>query len=53
MVKVVRYWAILPREVVDTSSIEVFKARLNVAFKQYDLGENVPAHVRGVEIDDF
>lgn len=53
MVKVVRYWAILPREVVDASSMKVLKARLDVAFKQSDLMKTVPAHVRGVEMGDL
>lgn len=35
------------------SSMEVCKARLDVAFKQSDLVKNVPAHVRGVEIADL
>lgn len=33
----VRYGAILPKEVVDASSTEVLKARLDVAFKQSDI----------------
>lgn len=31
-VRVVKYWKKLPREIVDSSSVEVFKTRLNAAF---------------------
>lgn len=38
----------LPREVVDTPSLEVFKARLD---EQPNQGLGVPSHGRGLELD--
>jgi len=45
-VRVVRYRKKFPREVVDASSLEVLKARLDGALS--NLVEGVPVHGRGV-----
>lgn len=42
----------LPREDVDAPSLEVFKAGW-LGFGQLDLVEDVPAHGKGLELDDF
>lgn len=36
MVKVVRHWNRLPREVVDAPSLEIFKVKLNTALSNLD-----------------
>ena len=46
--RVVKYWTRLPSEVVDSPSLETFKARLDDA-----LAEDVPAYCRGDGLDDL
>ncbi|KAJ7417903.1 hypothetical protein WISP_62199 [Willisornis vidua] len=46
-VRMMRYWNRLPREVVDGTFLEMFKARLNEAL------EGVPDHGKGLEEDDL
>ena len=50
MVRVVGCWKRLPREFVGVPSLEVFKARLHVAFSNMGLVEGVRAHGREVGI---
>jgi len=46
---VVKHWHRLPREAVEAPSLEKFKARS----EQRGLVENIPAHRRGVGLDDL
>ena len=48
--KVVKQWNRLSEEVVGAQSLETFKAR---GSQQPDLVENVPAHCRGLGLDDL
>ena len=51
--RVVKHWNRLPREVVDAPSLETCKARLDRAFEQPSLVEDVPAPCRGIGLDDL
>lgn len=50
--KLVKSYSRLPREVVDALSMEIIKATLDRA-EQPDLVEDIPAHCRGVGLDDI
>jgi len=50
--RVVRHWHRLPREAAAALSLAVLKARVD-GFEQPGLVEGVPAHGRGVELDDL
>lgn len=52
MVRVVKQWDKLLREVVDAPSLEKFKVRLDEA-EQPDVGEDVLAHCTGVGLADL
>jgi len=49
-VRVAKYWHRLPREVAESPSLETFKARLD---RHLGPAEEVPAHCRGVGLDDL
>ena len=51
MIRVVRHWYKLPREVVAVPSLEAFEARLDGVFEQPDLVKDVPAHASRVGLD--
>lgn len=50
--KLVKNYNRLPREVVDAPSMEINMARLDGA-EQPDLAEHIPAHCRGIGLDDL
>jgi len=50
--RVVRHWHRLPGEVVGAPSPETFKVRLDEALSNLLLIADVPAHCRGVGLDD-
>jgi len=47
-IRVVKHWHRLPREAVPAPSLEVFQGQVGWSSEQPGLGENVPAHGRGV-----
>jgi len=49
--RVVTHWNRLPKEVVDAPSLEMLKVRLDG--EQPGLVEDVPAHCRGIGLDDL
>jgi len=49
MMKVVKHWHRLRREVVDAPSLETF---IGQGSEQPDLAEEVAAHCRGIGLDD-
>ena len=49
IMRVVRDWKRLPRQVVDAPSLEGFKESLDGALSKCDLVKDVPAHGRGVD----
>jgi len=53
MIKVVRRWRRLPREVVDASSFRAFQGQAEWCFEQLDLVEDVPAHSKKIRLDDL
>ena len=52
-VEVVRPWKRLPSKVVNASSPEAFKARLDRAFEQPGLEGGIPAYSLGFELDNL
>jgi len=50
---VVKRMNMLPRDVVDAPALETIKARLDEALRNLILVEDVPAHGRGVGLDDL
>ena len=53
MARVVKPWPRLPREAVDAPSLETSQARLDGAPSNLTQAEDVPAHGRGVGLDDL
>lgn len=43
MIRVVKYWNMLPREAVDAPSLEIFKVRLDVAMSNLILLKRCPS----------
>lgn len=53
IVRVMRHWHWLPREVMDTPSMEVFKARLDVALSILVYWNASVPMSRDLELDDL
>jgi len=53
LLRVVRCWRWLPREVMDAPSLKAFKPRLDGGPEQPDLVEGNPSCERGLELDDI
>jgi len=49
--RVVKHWHRFPREVVNAPSLEKVQGQVGLGSEQPDL--DVPAHCRGVGLDDF
>ena len=48
-VRVARYWKRLPKEVVDSPSLEVFKKRVNIALGDMASGHNGDGLMAGLD----
>ena len=51
-IRMVKHWNRLPREVMDTSSLETFR-QAGLGSEQPDLAVDVPVHCRGDGLDDL
>jgi len=51
--RVVKHWITLPREVIDAPSLENIQGQVGQGSEQPDVAEDVPAHCRGVGLDDL
>ena len=51
-IRMVKHWNRLPREVMDTSSLETFR-QAGPGSEQPDLAVDVPVHCRGDGLDDL